>query len=172
LTAGPEAIAEARREVGASSSERAERLLSYLRLISGEPDSALRLGLTRADGTPLEVELTRRTISDAPQLTARLLPSCYAYVRFNRSRPPVAKLLKEALAKLRDAPGLILDLRSNGGGDAREGLKVAGYFFDEKVSVARVVTRTGKPPSALFDLVSLPKEFQSGERGGRLYSSP
>ena len=167
-----EAIAEARREVGASSSERAERLLSYLRLISGEPGSALALGLMRADGTPLEVSLTRRTVSDAPQLNARLLPSGFAYVKFNRFRPPVAKLLKEALTKFKDAPGLILDLRSNSGGDGREGLKVAGYFFDEKTPVARIVTRSGKPPSALFGLVSFPKEFQAGERGGRLYSNP
>lgn len=167
-----DATAEARREVGASSSERAGRLLSYLRLVAGEPGSALKLGLTRADGTPLEVELTRRTVSDAPQLNARLLPSGFAYVRFNRFRPPAAKLLKEALEKFRDAPGLILDLRSNGGGDGREGLKVAGYFFDEKVTVARIVTRTGKPPSALFGLVSFPKEFQAGERGRRLYAKP
>lgn len=167
-----EAIAEARREVGASSSERAERLLSYLRLVAGEPDSVLKLGLTRADGTPLEVSLTRHTTSAAPRFTARLLPSGYAYVRFNHFRPPVAKLLKEALAKFRDAPGLILDLRANGGGDGREGFRVAGYFFNEKVSIARVVTRSGKPPSALFGLVSLPKEFQAGERGGQLYSNP
>lgn len=167
-----EAIADARREVGASSSERAERVLTYLRLVAGEPDSTLRLGLTRADGTPFEVAPARRTVSAAPQLTARLLPSGFAYVRFNRFRAPVAKQLKEALSKLKDAPGLILDLRSNGGGDGREGMRVAGYFFDEKVAVARIVTRTGKPPSALFGLVSFPKEFQAGERGGRLYSNP
>ena len=95
-----------------------------------------------------------------------------AYVRFNRFRPPVAKLLRGALAKLKDAPGLILDLRSNGGGDGGEGSKVAGYFFDERVSVARIVKRSGKPPSALFGLVSFPKEFQAGERGRRLYSNP
>lgn len=167
-----DALASARREVGTSSSERAARLLSYLRLVAGEPGSALRLGLTRADGSPLEVELTRRTVSAAPQLNARVLPSGNVYVRFNRFRSPVAKQLKEALVKFKDAPGLILDLRSNGGGDAREGLKVAGYFFDEKIQVARVVTRTGKPPSALFGLVSLPKEFQAGEKGGRIYSRP
>jgi carboxyl-terminal processing protease len=167
-----DALASARREVGTSSSERAARLLSYLRLVAGEPGSALRLGLARADGSPLEVELTRATVSAAPQLNARLLPSGHAYVRFNRFRSPVAKQLKEALAKFKDAPGLILDLRSNGGGDAREGLKVAGYFFDEKIQVARVVTRTGKPPSALFGLVSLPKEFQAGEKGNQIYSRP
>ncbi|HEX8687650.1 MAG TPA: S41 family peptidase, partial [Pyrinomonadaceae bacterium] len=121
---------------------------------------------------PFEVALTRRTASAAPRFDARLLASGHAYVRFNRFRPPVARLLKEALTKFRDAPGLILDLRANGGGDGKEGFRVAGYFFDEKVPVARVVTRTGKPPSALFGLVSLPKEFEAGEKGGRLYSNP
>lgn len=167
-----EALAVARREVGASSSERAARLLSYLRLVAGEPGSTLKLGLTRADGTPFEVALTRRTVSAAPRLDARLLPSGRAYVRLERFRPPVAAQLKEALTKFKDAPGLILDLRANGGGDGREGFRIAGYFFDEKVPVARIVTRTGKPPSALFGLVSLPGEFEAGERGGRLYSNP
>jgi C-terminal processing protease CtpA/Prc len=62
-----EAITQARREVGASSSERATRLLSYSRLLAGEPGSTLKLGLARADGTPFEVTLTRRTVSAAPQ---------------------------------------------------------------------------------------------------------
>jgi carboxyl-terminal processing protease len=167
-----EALAAAREGVGPSSSERAARVLSYLRLVAGEPGSVLELGLTRADGTPMDVRLTRRTVSATPRFNARLLPSGNVYVRLDRFRPPAANELKEALEKFKEAPGLVLDLRANGGGDGREGLKVAGYFFDEKVSVARVVTRTGKPPSALFGLVSLPKEFEAGARGGRLYSNP
>ncbi|HEX8117622.1 MAG TPA: S41 family peptidase, partial [Pyrinomonadaceae bacterium] len=35
-----------------------------------------------------------------------------------------------------------------------------------------LLTRTGKPPSALFGMVSLPKEFEAGEHGGRLYANP
>ena len=167
-----EAIAEARRDVGVSSTERATRILSYLRLIAGEPNTPLKLGLTRPDGTPFEVALMRRTISAAPQFTARLLPSGYAYIRFNRFRSPAAKQVKEALVKFKDAPGLILDLRGNPGGDGREGLRIAGYFFDEKVPIARIVTRTGKPPSALFGLVSLPKVFEAGEKGNQIYSNP
>lgn len=167
-----EALAEARREVGTSSSERATRVLSYLRLIAGEPGASLNLGLTRANGTSFEVTLPRRTVSATPQFTARLLPSGYAYVSFNRFRSPVSKLLKEALVKFKGTPGLILDLRANGGGDWREGLRVAGYFFNDEVPVARIVTRTGKPPSALFGLVSLPREFQAGEKGGQTYPNP
>jgi carboxyl-terminal processing protease len=167
-----EALEAARREVGPSSSERAARVLAYLRLIAGEPGSALELGLARADGTHFDVRLTRRTVSAAPRFTARLLPSGHAYVRFDRFRPPVASRLKDALANFKDAPGLILDLRANGGGDGREGMRVAGYFFDEKVPVARIVTRTGRAPSALLGLVSLPKVFEAGEKGGRLYPHP
>jgi carboxyl-terminal processing protease len=166
------AIAAAREEVGASSTERASRILSYSRLIAGEPGTPLKLGLTRADDTTVEVTLMRRTISAAPQFTARLLASGYAYIRFNRFRPPVAKQIKEALQQFKDAPGLILDLRTNSGGDGGEGMKVAGYFFNEKVPMATIVTRTGKSPSALFGLVSLPKVFEAGEKGKQLYSNP
>lgn len=167
-----QALAEAHREVGTSSSERATRILSYLKLVAGEPNTSLALGLSRADGTPLEVSLTRRTILAEPQFTARLLPSGYAYIRFTRFRAPVGKQVKEALEKFKDAPGLVLDLRANGGGDGQEGMRIAGYFLNEKTPVARIVTRTGKPPSALFGLVSLPKVFEAGRPGGQLYSGP
>lgn len=165
-------LAEVRREVGVSSTERATRLLSYSRLIAGTPDTLLKLGLTRADGTPFDVTLTRRIVSAAPQVTARLLPSGYAYIKFNRFLPPVDKKIKEALLKFKDAPGLIFDLRANGGGDGELGLKIAGYFFNDKTPFGRIITRTGKPPSAFFGLFKLPKEFQAGKKGKQLYSNP
>lgn len=167
-----EALAETRRGVGMSSSERATRLLSYSRLIAGEPDTPLKLGLERADGTPFEVTLTRRTVSAPTQFVSSLLPSGYAYIKFNRFQSPVDKQIKEALVNFKDAPALIIDLRANGGGDGGLGLKIAGYFFDDKISFANIITRTGKPPSVLFGLVKLPKEFKGGKKGGQLYSRP
>ena len=74
--------------------------------------------------------------------------------------------------KFKDAPGLILDLRANGGGDGETGLEIAGYFFNDKTPFGRIITRTGKPPSAFFGLFKLPKEFQAGKKGGQLYSNP
>lgn len=166
------ALSEARREVGTSSSERATRLLSYSRLLAGEPDTPLKLGLLRADGTSFDATLTRHTVSAAPQLISNLLLSGYAYIKFNRFMPPIDKQIKEALTKLKDAPAMILDLRTNGGGDGEIGLKIAGYFFNEKISFANIITRSGKPPSAFFGLVRLPKEFKAGKKGGQLYSNP
>jgi carboxyl-terminal processing protease len=168
-----EAVAKARREVGTSSSERATRILSYQKVIAGEPDTALKLGLERADGgADFEVTLTRRSVSAAPQFEARMLPSGYAYIKFNRFLSPVNKLIKEALIKFKNAPGLILDLRSNGGGDGELGGQIAGYFFNDKTAFATLITRTGKPPSALFGLIKIPKDFKAGKKGGQLYSNP
>jgi carboxyl-terminal processing protease len=167
-----EAVAKARREIGMSSSERATRLLSYSRLVAGEPDTPIKLGLKRTDGTPFEITLKRRTVSAAPQFEARLLPSGYAYIKFNRFLPPVNKQIKEALIKFKNAPGLILDLRANGGGDGETGIQIGGYFFNDKISFGRIITRTGKPPSAFFGLFKLPKEFKAGKKGGQIFSNP
>jgi carboxyl-terminal processing protease len=167
-----EAVSNARREIGTSSSERATRLLSYSRIIAGEPDTPLKLGLTRADGTAFDVTLTLRTVSAAPQFEERILPSGYAYIKFNRFLPPVGKQIREALIKFKDAPALILDLRSNGGGDGELGGQIAGYFFNDKTAFATLITRTGKPPSALLGLIKIPKNFKAGKKGGQLYSKP
>jgi carboxyl-terminal processing protease len=163
-----EALAAAREEVGASSSARAARILSYLKLIEGAAGTSLKLGLTGTDGAPLEVVLARISSSAKAQVSARLLPSGVAYIGVERFRSPASDLVKDALTKFKSAPGVILDLRANTGGDGKEGLRVAGYFFDRKVPIARVLTRTGKPPSAFFGLVKLPMVLEAGERGRQL----
>src|SRR5438309_3532473 len=64
-------LAEVQQGAGTSSSERATALLSYYRLLDGEPGSLVRLGFVRADGTPLEVVLKRHTISIAPAVASK-----------------------------------------------------------------------------------------------------
>ncbi len=171
-------VAEARAEVGTSSSERATALLTYGRLLLGEPDSTLRLGLVRTDGSRWEVALPRRLVSDAPKVDTRLLPSGLGYIRFNRFIPPAASQIRQALKGLRNAPGLIIDLRGNGGGDLSETARIAGYFFARKTPIARIITRTGKTPAFFMGLAHVPKEFSAGPQGpkgkagGALYPGP
>lgn len=159
-----DALAAARHEVGVSSSERATRMRAYSRLVSGEPGTQLKLALTRADKTPFEVTLTRLVVKAEPQFTARLLPSGNAYLSFDQFTAPIVERLEAALQKFKAAPGLILDLRNNGGGDGEEGLRFAGYFFDREVFIARLQTRTGKPP-----IEGMPPELEAGRKGGRIY---
>lgn len=165
-----ERLAEIRQEVGNSSSPRATKVLLYGRLLAGEPDTALRLGLTRQDGTAFDVTLTRRIVSTAPKVESKLLPSGVAYIRFNRFRPEATKGVREALARFKDAPGLVIDLRNNGGGELDETLSTAGFFFNAKTLIARILTHTGKPPSFAFGLVKFPKEFSAGSKGKQLYA--
>jgi carboxyl-terminal processing protease len=137
-------LAEARNAVSGSSSERATRLRLYRRLLEGEPDTTVTLELANAQGTKREVTLTRRVVSDLPLVNSRRLASGYGYIRVTQWRSPIHKTFKRALDQFRDAPGLILDLRGNPGGEVSEVLKIAGYFFNEKVPFGRFLTRGGR----------------------------
>ena len=165
-------LAQVRDEISESSSERLTRLRVYTRLLAGAPDTPLKLGLTRADGSEFEVTLMRRTISNIAPLTAYFLPSGDAYIKFNAFRSPVAKEIKQALTKFKNAPALVIDLRGNGGGDVEEMLHIADYFFSTKVLFGRAVTRTGKPISILGGLVKIPLEAYVGGSGNQLYAKP
>ena len=167
-----EALARARAEVGPSSSERAALVLSYLRLISGLPETPLRLRLVGTDGREFDVALPRRALATAPRFEARRLPSGHLYVRFDRFREPVAREFRAALENFRGGPGLIIDLRSNTGGDGEEGMRTIAPLFDGPTLIARLATRTGRAPSALLGLVRLPLELTAGEPGRQLYSGP
>jgi carboxyl-terminal processing protease len=167
-----EALRRARAEVGPSSSERAALVLTYVRLMSGPASDSLRLALAGPDGRPFEVALPRQIRETAPRFESRRLPTGALYVRFDRFRAPVARLFREALQRNADAPGLIIDLRSNPGGEGREGMRVAAPLLEEPTLIARLATRTGRPPSALLGLVSLPLEMVAGRSGEGLYSGP
>jgi carboxyl-terminal processing protease len=168
-----EALARAKAEVGPSSSDRAGLVLAWLRLIAGPPDEPLRLDLANADGTaPRSVALARVPLDSAPRFEARILPSNMLHVRFDTFRAPVARLFRAALREHSEASGLILDLRSNTGGDGREGARVVAPLLDAPTLIARLATRTGRAPSALLGLVKLPLRLSAGEAGARLFAGP
>jgi len=167
-----QALASARAEVGPSSSDRGALVLSYLRLVAGAPGDLLHLGLARADGSAMTVDLPRRAHDSTPRFESRRLASGAGYVKFDRFAEPVAVRFRAALEGFRDAPGLIIDLRSNTGGDGKEGMRTIAPLLAEPLLVGRLATRTGKPPSALFGLVTLPLALSAGEAGGQLYAGP
>jgi carboxyl-terminal processing protease len=139
-----ERLREAKSRIGGTSTERAERLRLYNQLTEGEPGTTIKLGLERADETPLEVTLTRALVSDSAKVTARMLPSGIGYIKLTLWKSPVNKEFKRALESLKDAPGLIIDLRGNPGGEASEVMKIAGLFFNARVPFGQFISRTGK----------------------------
>jgi carboxyl-terminal processing protease len=118
------------------------------------------------------VSVRRQIYSAAPDVTTHVLPSGNVYIRFDGFQHPVTKEFRDSLQKFRDAPGLIVDLRRNGGGDLAVLLPIAGYFFGKKTLFAKDSTRTGKPLSSYVGLFKLPLQVYVGKPGDQIYSGP
>ncbi len=167
-----ERIAEIERKRQPSSSERATRWFIYNRVFAGPPDTPVKVALQRADGSLLEVSVRRQIYSAAPEVSTHVLPSGNVYIRFDGFQHPITKEFRQALQKFRDAPGLIVDLRRNGGGDLAVLLPIAGYFYGKKTLFAKDSTRTGKPLTSYVGLFKLPLQLYVGHPGEQIYSGP
>jgi carboxyl-terminal processing protease len=167
-----ERVAEVEKSRPPSSSERATRMLSYGRLFAGPPDSEMQLALERADGSRFDATLKRQIYSSAPDVSTDVLPSGNAYIRFDGFQPAITKEFRQALERFRNTPGLVIDLRRNGGGDLGVLLPIASYFFDKKTLFAKDQTRSGKPLSEFAGIFRLPLELYVGRPGDQIYSGP
>ena len=163
-----QALSKARAAIGVSSSERATAMRVFSKILTGEPESVVTLKLADAGGAARKFTLVRRTVSARASVAARLLPSGVGYLKFGKFDEELEKEIeKELRERLKNAPALIVDLRGNGGGDGEVGLRFAGLFFDEKITIARLVTRSGKPP-----LPDIPMTLAAGAVGAQVFSRP
>ena len=71
------------------------------------------------------------------------LESGVGYIRFNTFHPDLLPDLVEAVAALQDAPGIIIDLRGNPGGNPDTAEQLAAQFLDGQVLFGRFKTRSG-----------------------------
>lgn len=171
-------LSELREQIGTSSSERATRLLIYFKLLDGQPGTSAKLTFARTDATGQAIEsgsalsmisvisvisvpAMRHLVPAEAEVAARTLPSGFGYLQLSRWKQPAPALIREALEKLRNAPGLIIDLRGNGGGEVRVVAEISSYFFAGKTSLGRFIKRSGKPV-----------EITAGREGGQRYSGP
>ena len=67
------------------------------------------------------------------------------YVRVNGfpSAEEIGPPLDRAMTELKDTGALIVDLRTNGGGDPAGAMYLAGFFFDKPTLMARIYSRQG-----------------------------
>jgi carboxyl-terminal processing protease len=165
-------IAEVEKKRQPSSSERATRWFIYNRVFAGPADTPVKVVLQRGDGSLIETNVRRQIYSATPEVTTHVLPSGNVYIRFDGFQRPITKEFRQALQKFHDAPGLIVDLRRNGGGDLAVLLPIAGYFYGKKTLFAKDSTRTGKPLSSYVGLFKLPLQLYVGRPGEQIYSGP
>lgn len=91
----------------------------------------------------LELELPAKRLSIAALQVERALPGGFVYLRFDEFDTKDRRWLGEQLRRHADAPGVIIDLRRNPGGETFSlGISI-GEFFDRSVECGTFVTRDG-----------------------------
>lgn len=144
-------IAETRK----SSSERARHTTAIGRLNRGEPGSSVSIVVKRADGSELAATLKRSRVANPPSASSRILPSGFGYIRFSNFVPQLTETIKKGFADSRNAPGLIIDLRGNGGGSLGMTRDLLSELFRERTVLSRQLTRDMKPITVGFGLIDV-----------------
>lgn len=146
----------------AASTQRARYLSAQGKLNRGEPGSIVTLTFERGDGTVFPAALKRRLIVSPPSVQSRLLPSGFGYVRFSNFLPSLSGQVNAALREYKNTPGLIIDLRNNGGGSLEMAKDLIGAFFNRNVQMSKQITRTGRPITIAWGIVEVIKmEYQT-----------
>jgi len=167
-----ERIADAAAKHEPSSSVRADQLLVYRDAFSAPLGNSVKFALTRSDGSTFDATVTAQVYPNAPRVESRLLPSGEGYIEFDGFSHKTEKEFKSALQQFRRAPGLVVDLRRNGGGELDPVVAIAGYFLNDKTLIAKYSTRTGKPIAWFGGMVKLKLDVEAGQRGDAIYTGP
>jgi len=139
-----EVQAELRRRVAGASSERSFQSLMASSILYGRAwGLPRRLRLEDSAGREFDYEVVREPREDV-RVEARRLASGFAYIGFDAWRPPVGRRFNEELENLRDAPGLVIDLRGNGGGQTDVLLEIASNFFPRETCYGGFRRRDGR----------------------------
>ncbi|WP_299773411.1 S41 family peptidase [uncultured Pseudoteredinibacter sp.] len=118
-------------------------------LLSGDSEKNLNIKLKKADGSHKNLSVPREGYSDTRYPEANeftLLESGIAYFRTNSfASNKAAEHFKNILPQLKNAKGLIIDVRQNGGGSSTVGFRILQYLTDKAVSGSYSYSRLNQP---------------------------
>lgn len=167
------ALERLRRDGRRSSTPQAAELVASRRLFEGVAGEVATLVLARGDGERLSLDLRRAHHAPAQRLVARTLPSGFGYLALSDFHDDQEAPLVQALLGLHETPGLIIDLRGNGGGAMRVVRALANELFAAPQRLAEVKTRSGQAISLAFGLIDLVEIDQRvAGRGPQAYAGP
>lgn len=97
------------------------------------------------DGRPLNVDVPVLQREDEPDVSHHRLAEGYGYIRIaSFAHETAIAAFDQALAELKDAPGLVLDVRRNGGGDTAVARPIMGRFITRPKVYALMRRRVGQ----------------------------
>ncbi|MBC3882244.1 PDZ domain-containing protein [Undibacterium sp. LX40W] len=146
-----------RQKARKNSTERA-REKSVRRLLNGgDPEretSQVRLKIAAADGGLRELELTRGILPRKDSITSEIQDGNIGYIKLTAFDQKLNGQIAQHFEKLKETQALIVDLRGNGGGSLGMALNMMDHVVSGKVAIGERKTRTGKPPTFMFGLIS------------------
>jgi len=122
--------------------------------LHGDVNTTVKLSYLDADDAAHEVTLERRPFpADAKSklggisfyglFDAKRLEANIGYLYFSNFLEFLSPRIKSAIESFKDAPGIVIDLRGNSGGDDSVGGKMASLFFDKETQLMITKTRKG-----------------------------
>lgn len=151
--------------------------------LNGTTGTTCEVAFLDSDDRPVTLPLVRRRDPSRPvkfgslptffsRLSSRRIDGVdgdltVGVVWFNFWMVPLAAQLDRAIHDLRDADGLVVDLRGNRGGVAAMVMGVAGHFLDERISLGTFRTR-----STTLRIVANPRRVDQQGRPTQPYAGP
>jgi len=120
-------------------------------LLKGPKSTALKLVIKRY-GQNIEKNLKREEITQPNVSYSAMLDNNVGYIKLDKFLENSAREVEDALKQLqKDNPsGIILDLRSNGGGILQEAVKIVGLFVEANTLVVTQKSKSNTIPYKTF----------------------
>lgn len=123
---------------------RGSELTKATAALKGEEGTSVKVIVLR-DGEEIEMEITRRTIN-VEHVASTVLEDNIGYIQIDSFDDGVAEAFEKELEELQEQniKGLIIDLRSNGGGVVDEATDIADLFTEKGKTVLITKDKNGK----------------------------
>jgi len=135
--------------------EAVKNLSDAKRKLSGKPNTSLKLSYLDETNEERETRLERTPLSDSDSqnlggglrlyahFESRRLDGNIGYLHFTNFLAILNPRIQAAMESFKDAGGIIIDLRGNGGGDDSVALKIANQLVDKETQLMITKTRKG-----------------------------
>ena len=117
---------------------------------SGDIDTTVSMTFVRTVASEISATMKRRKFASPVEMTARTLPSGVGYIRFSGFNGTLTDGILSEINKMKNTPGMVIDLRNNGGGSGAMVQRLLEQFFKDKQNGLSASTRDGKPIKVFF----------------------